>query len=411
MWINRGNMDTTLQNLVAISTRRIEAADQVFVRSLYHNIEWKSRLILLKGARGVGKTYLMLQHLQKTSQKSVYLTLDHLYFHTHTLIEVVELLYIEGYRTIGLDEVHKYPTWSIELKNLYDSYEDLQLVVTFSSALKIAEGTNDLSRRLDSYLMTGLTFAEYCKYQYNLELPSFTFDQLLKDQLVLYDEIYHAHDIKRKFSSYLKHGYYPFFKEAGRKYHDRLLAVIMQVLDVDMHALLNIDYESNRQIKKLLALLSRLNPYSPNISKLSRDLSLSRVSILNFLDFLAEAGILNILKSGNKSDSSLTKPDKIYFENTNLLYAFDPFNVSSGTLRETFVFNTLKATGHDISTPAKGDFLLDKNYTLEVGGKGKTFHQIHDMPNPVLIKDDIEIGGKDILPMWTLGFLAERWVQ
>lgn len=395
----------SLERMKEISANRIAGVSTHFVRHMYRKIEWSSRLILIKGCRGVGKTYLMLQYLNTSDLKSVFFSLDHLFFLTNNLTEVVDTLYRDGYRLFALDEIHKYPSWSMELKNLYDSYPDVQIIVTSSSALNVIEGAGDLSRRLDIYNLRGLSFKEYLSLEYDANIATYSFEQLLSDYAGVYETTYHSEEIERRFKNYLKRGYYPFYKESGSKYHDRLAAVMMQVIDSDMTAIYNIDYAATRQVKKLLALISRIGPFTPNVAKLSRDLNMSRNSVLTYLDYLSEAGIFNVLKSRAKSDSVLTKPDKVFFENTNLLYAFDAENVNVGTLRETFVFNALLLAGYEVSTPAKGDFLLDNKYVLEVGGPNKDFHQLAGMPNAVLIKEGIKEGGPMILPMWMLAVL------
>ncbi len=398
-------MEAVLNSLISLSKRRVENTDITFIRPIYNTIEWNSRLILIKGCRGVGKTYLMLQFLKKSTQKSIYLTLDNLYFLTNTISETVEILYNSGFRIFALDEIHKYPNWSIEIKNIYDNFPDIKMIITSSSALDIMAGTGDLSRRLDTYVMKGLSFSEYCNLEYGDKLPRFSLDDLLLRHNNIFEEVYSAFHIGKKFNTYLKKGYYPYYKEAASKYHSRLLTVIMQVIEVDMPALFNTDYESSRQMKKLLSLISRIGPFTPNISKLSRDLQMSRNSVLTYLDYLSEAGIINIMKSSAKSDSAMTKPDKVYLENTNLLYAFDADLVNNGTLRETFVFNALINNG-TVSTPAKGDFLYNDQYVIEVGGPSKNFHQLSGIPNGILVKEGIEKGANGILPMWMLGLLG-----
>ena len=396
-----------LHTLIETSNRRLNLTELSFVRESYMHIEWESRLILLKGCRGVGKSYLMLQHLKKTNEKAIYLSLDNLFFIEHTLSSIVNVLYNEGYKLFAFDEIHKYPNWSIELKNLYDSYPDLKMIVTSSAALRVMEGMGDLSRRMDIYTIKGMSFSEYHELEYKTLLPSFTFEELLADHEHIYETYYESYEIEKKFKAYLKKTYYPFYKESGTKYHERLHAIILQVIDADILAIFNLDYESTRQIKKLLSLLCRIGPFIPNIAKLSRDLGMSRNSVLLYLDYLSEAGIINILKSMAKSDSALTKPDKVFLENTNLLYAFNASTVNTGTLRETFVLNALINSG-EVSTPAKGDFLYKNTYAIEVGGANKDFHQLYGMPNGILVKEGIAKGAKDILPMWMLAFLKRK---
>jgi hypothetical protein len=250
-------------------------------------------------------------------------------------------------------------------------------------------------------------FHEYLKYEYDITISTFNFEELLNCKDDIAETYYTKYDLKRKFNRYLKNGYYPYYKESGRNYYPKVLSALNQVIDVDLPAIFNIDYESTRQIKKLLSVISRIAPFSPNISKLSRDLNMNRSSILTFIDYLENADVLSIIKSKRKSDSALTKPDKILLENTNLLFALGHSSSNKGTIRETFVVNALKSSYH-ISTPAKGDILLDQKYTIEIGGKSKNMHQIYDMPNPILIKDDIVNGGNGILPMWMLGLLKNN---
>ncbi|HMT72225.1 MAG: ATP-binding protein [Saprospiraceae bacterium] len=399
--------NVAIDNLIEISRRRIENVETHFLRELYRDVEWKSRLILLKGCRGVGKTYMMLQRLKSSDEESVYLSLDNIYFLTNILSTTIDTLYKKGYRLFGLDEVHKYPNWSLEIKNIYDNYPDIKLIITSSSALDIMAGQGDLSRRMDEYRMRGMSFSEFLSFEYSEMLPTYSLEELLENHSEIYDAYFEKLDLGRKFNIYLKKGYYPYYKESGIKYHDRLQSVILQVIDSDMAAIFKIDYESARQIKKMLALISKIVPFSPNVSKLSRDLAMSRNSVLTYLDYLSEADIIYGLKSTSKSDSSLTKPDKIYFENTNLLYAFDVASVNTGTIRETFVMNTLSRNGL-VSTPTKGDFMIDEKYVIEVGGANKSFHQLAGMPNAILVKEGIIRGGKGIIPMWLLSLLKTK---
>lgn len=394
-----------VETLIKISDRIIETESHVYKRELYKDIEFDARLVMLKGCRGVGKTTLLRQYIKDFPDKKIYLSLDHIYFTYARLVEYAETFYEMGYRCMILDEVHKYADWSIELKNIYDFYPDMKLLVTASSALNIATGAADLSRRADVYTMRGLNFREYMVLEHGIQLQAYSFTELLANYDEIYVNYFVNHDIKRRFNKYLHSGYYPFYKEAGRRYPEKQLAMLNQVLEVDIPAIFNIDYESIRQVKKLLALIARISPFTPNIANMARDLSISRTSILRYLDFLEAAGIIHILKSNNKSDSVLTKPDKIYMENTNLLYALSGELANIGTVRETFVMNALSKVGK-VSTPAKGDLLFDNSYTIEIGGADKNFHQIANMPNPVLIKEGIDRGATGILPMWMLGLLG-----
>ncbi|MBK8391120.1 MAG: ATP-binding protein [Saprospiraceae bacterium] len=395
-----------IEALARISTKRINETKLDFKRYLYASIGFDSRIILIKGCRGVGKSTLLLQALKEVMDDttSIYISLDHIYFASTTLYDCVESCYDLGYRTFVFDEVHKYTDWSIEIKNVYDSYSDVKIMATASSALDIMKGAADLSRRADVYHLRGLSFREYLMMESVVDIPIYTFEEILAKHVEIYDTYFEQFQLKKHFKKYLSNGIYPFFKEAGSRYHERLLSVINQVIEVDLPAIFNVNYESTRQIKKLLAMLGRIAPYTPNIANLSRDLSMSRTSVLTFMDYLESADLLHILKSNAKSDSALTKPDKVYLENTNLLYALGNPTPDSGMLRETFVMNAL-SMNNQISTPARGDLLVDNKYTVEIGGPKKDFHQISNMPNPILIKEGIEQGSNGIIPMWMLGLM------
>lgn len=384
--------------------RIIKSVSLSFKRYLFYDIDFNARLIIISGCRGVGKTTLLLQYL-KEQDEGIYLSLDNLYFETTTVLNTVNDLYAEGYRLIALDEVHKYPRWSRELKNIYDSYPDLKLLVTSSSALDIMSGEADLSRRADLYELVGLSFREYLAFEHGMAFPALDLDTLLKEHTAIVNELLSQEfPVLKYFNSYLIEGYYPFYKEAGRMYHSRILALVNQVIETDLPPIFNMDYSSVRQIKKLLSVIAQLVPFTPNISTLARDLEINRNRILQFIDYLDRAGILNTLKSAQKSDSVMAKPDKIFLENPNLIVALALGQGNKGSVRESFFMSTTRVK-NQVFTPAKGDFMVNNNYVFEVGGKNKTFHQIKDMPNAYLAKDDIEQGYGSTVPMWLFGML------
>lgn len=387
-----------------VSKRLLSACDLSFKRYMYDDIDFDARLIVIKGSRGVGKTTLMLQHLKTTDAQSIYFTLDHIYFTSHRLLDLIEELYDDGYRLFAVDEVHKYPNWSTEIKNIYDSYPDIHLVISASNALDIQRGAADLSRRADTYELPGLSFREYLNFEHDMDIKPIPYDEMIADHVDIAHSLYDTGDIKRRFTAYLKHGYYPFFKESKKRYHDRLRSTTNHVIEIDLPPIFSIDYNSIRQLKKLLFLISRISPFTPNISTLSRDLDIPRNSILRFLDFLSGAGLIHLLKSHRKSDSIMAKPDKIYLNNTNLCYAHSMTTPDIGSLRETYFFSALSVT-ESVSTPVKGDFLVNDQHTIEVGGPSKSFHQLSGMANPILVKDGIDVGSDGIMPLWIFGLL------
>jgi len=398
-------VNKALKSLRGISDRLLKVTELGLKRYLFDEMDFDVRLIIVKGCRGVGKTTLLKQYVKGLDPANViYLSLDHFLFASHRMYEVVEAFYDAGVRYVVLDEVHKYDDWSIELKNLYDSFPDLNILATSSSALKIMKGSADLSRRADVYDLPGLSFREFLDFEYGLKIAPLALDDILTHHMDIADDLLAKSVDLRKFKRYLKGGYYPFFKETGYRYHDRVNEVVNQVLEVDLPSIFNIDYSTVRQIKKLLSIISRVAPFTPAISTLARDVGVGRDRILLLLDYLHGAGIIHLLKSHKRSDSVMTKPEKVFLENSNIMHSIGLIDPALGSIRETFVMNALSVK-NTVSTPAKGDFLVDQKYTFEVGGPKKSFHQISDMPNAFLIKDGIKNGAKDVVPIWLLGFL------
>ncbi len=395
-----------LEALHKISERIINSINLSFKRYLYREIDFNSRLIIIKGSRGVGKTTLILQAIKEVSEpkKSIWLSLDHILFTTVRVVSVIDSLYEKGYRLFAFDEVHKYPEWSIEIKNIYDSYPDIKMLVTASDALNIMQGMGDLSRRADVYHLKGLSFREYLVLDQGITLRTYKYSDLKADHISIAEEITTDTDILKHFRNYLKMGYYPYFVESKKRYPDKVKQVINHVIEVDLPPIFAIDYNSIRQLKKLLALLARLVPYTPEITKLSRDVGIGRNRILLFLDYLNNAGLINLLNSARKTDSVMSKPDKIFMENTNIIHALGLGVAHAGTIRETYAMNALSTT-EEVHTPLKGDFMINHTDIAEVGGKNKNFKQIYDMPNSYLIKDGIAVGGTDVMPLWCLGLL------
>ncbi len=278
------------------------------------------------------------------------------------------------------------------------------MLITASSALNIDSASGDLSRRADRYNLIGLSFREYLNFELGLQLPRLILQNLINKSATVESELRNEIAIQKYFKRYLSKGYFPFYKEAGSRYHDRIANIINQVIEVDLPPIFSIDYNTVRQVKRLLSLISRMAPFTPNISKLSRDLGIPRNSLLVYIDYLDSVGLINILKSNKKSDSALTKPDKIYLENTNISYALSIDAVNTGTLRETFMRNAL-SVHHHCTTPIAGDLMVDDQYVFEIGGPNKNFHQIADMPNAYLVKDIFTPGGQGVIPMWLFGFL------
>jgi len=365
-------------------------------------------MIAITGARGVGKTTMLLQyiHLQLNHHPDevIYVSMDDLYFSRTTLVDFADAFVKRGGKYIFLDEVHKYRNWSTEIKNIYDYFTDLRIVITGSSALDIYRGTADLSRRVVLYRMQGLSFREFIEMKYQYVFPVLSLDDIL----------YHASDhipgiltrIKpiKLFEEYIQTGYYPFFTEETSTYYYRLQQIVNHVLEVDLPSIENIDFYAVHHLRKLLSLLSSMVPFKPNIQKLSQQVGLSRETLTKYLLLLEKADLLMLLQSGKKGISRMNKPDKIYLNNPNLMVSLAETSVNKGTLRETFLLNQLRER-YLAGLSEKGDFLVEDKFILEAGGKSKDRKQIAGMENAFVVADDIEYAYRNTIPLWMFGFL------
>lgn len=394
-----------MDELIEISKKRIERAPTRFSRFLKKKIDINQRLIGIKGARGTGKTILLLQLLKGLpANKVLYASLDDLWFSNNTLISLAKTFALKGGKYLYLDEVHKYANWSQELKNIYDVYPELHILFTSSSALDINKGKYDLSRRALIFDLPGLSFREFLELKYKIIIKPVTLEKILSDPHKATSGILEKLKPYEFFSEYLRFGYYPYFTEGTEYYHQRLKETINMVIETDLPAVYRIDYGSVIKIKKLLVLISEIVPYIPNIKKLSVQVGTTRDSLLKFLQLLHNAHIVRWLGSDAIGINFLNKPEKLYVENTNILYALNKSSINTGTVRETFFLNQL-STKHLISYPKTADFLVDNKYIFEIGGKNKGKKQITGINNAFVVKDDIEFGYGNIIPLWLFGFM------
>lgn len=396
----------TIIPLVDAYHRRLAVVDTRFVRFLHDKVNWSSRLIGIRGSRGTGKTTLLLQHIKRTFERvddALWISLDNLWFKTHSLPDLVEFLYSRGLRYLFVDEVHKYPDWTIVLKNLYDSYPDLNIVYTGSSMLEIDHSKSDLSRRQSLYTLPVMSFREFLSISSALEVSPVSLEDLLSDHVSLAMELTPQVTILQLFDEYLSQGCYPFYIEAGEEYLLRLAAIATLVIESDMPAVESVSYSTIEKTKKLLAIISQSVPMVPNVSRLASALESTRDSCLRMLHALERAQIISTLTKAPKSYKRLSSPDKIFLGNTNLMAALGN-KVDLGNRRETFFNNQLQVIG-DVTIPAKRDFFVNGKYLFEVGGAGKTFDQIQDEPSSFLAVDDVEIGSGSRIPLWMFGLL------
>ena len=383
--------------------KRNEVSD-TFVRYLWKEVDWSQRLILLLGHRGVGKTTLLLQQMKSDPTKSIYLSLDDYYFEEIRLIEVVSALYDLGYRSFYLDEIHRYVHWSKELKNVYDDFTDSKFIVTGSSILEISKGQADLSRRAVVYPLLGLSFREFLLLEEKIDLQVVALEEMIRNHTAISADYLDHFDVKTSFKNYLNYGYYPFYREGKRVYHQKLQETTNLVIDSDITPFEELNYTTVRVIKKLLYVISQSVPFIPNISKLAEKMGVTRNTILKLLDILDKAQLLSLLHTSTEGVSMLQKPEKIYLQNTNLAYMFAHESPNVGNIRETFFLNQLQVK-NQVTAPKYGDFMVDSTYVFEVGGNSKTSKQIQGVPNAYLAIDGIEGGVGNRIPLWLFGFL------
>jgi uncharacterized protein len=390
-----------------LRNRYLRLLDQVnmeFVRYLYDEINWSDQLIVIKGQRGVGKTTLILQYIRneiKDPLRALYVSLDDMHFTNHSLMDLAETFVLNGGKHLFIDEVHRYPQWSMILKNLYDFYPDLQIIVSGSSAIALELSKADLGRRASVYTLYPLSFREFVALHHHKTLPSISLMEVLEHHETIAVELNKKIKSIELFNQYLRFGTYPFWKEKDALYYDKLRLQTGTVIDTDIPATEKITYETQIKIKKLLQLISAAVPFKPNISELSQKVGTSRDLLLRYLHLLANAGILHLINQQGSTGSILQKPEKIYLDNSVLMLAFDD-NAKEGTIRETFFVNQISVRSK-IVIPPKGDFLVNDRYLFEVGGKNKTQKQIATAENSFLALAEIPYGYQNRIPLWLFG--------
>ena len=377
-----------------------------FKRYLYPQINWDSSVIGIMGERGVGKTTMLLQRIKEkyaNPDDTFYISLDHYWFGTHELQDLIKFMYKRGITEFYIDEVHKYKGWSGILKTLVDELHDLRIVYTGSSLLEIDNAKVDMSRRQTPYTLKGMSFREYLEYDGILKMNAVTPEELLANHVPIAMGIVSKTKVLVAFDTYLHTGVYPFYRDAGKDFLVRLKEVIDTVIESDLPAVEKITYDTVDKCKKLLMIIAENVPLQPNVDKLATSLGTTRDTLLKLLYKLDKAEILELLTVELKSYKKLVKPEKIYLGNTNLMYALSP-KIEIGTLRETFFIEQCASVG-TVQMPPKGDFLVNGKYLFEVGGEGKTFDQIADIPNSYLAVDGIETGYGARIPLWMFGLL------
>lgn len=378
----------------------IEETSTDYVRDIHDSIDWNDQLIAIMGARGVGKTTLVLQHikLHEDLGKTLFVYADDVWFSAHTLFDLAELFYKEGGKALYIDEIHKYANWSQEIKNISDSLPRLRVCYTGSSVLDLQKGSHDLSRRLLNYHLYGLSFREYIALSRGIDIPKHTLERILSGEIDFPFDKYRPIEL---FKEYLKEGYYPFFRRSG--YYLRLNNIINTVIEQDIPRFAELTVSMAEKLKILLYIIAQSVPFKPNYTKIARDIDTNRNVVSDLVVWLEKAELINVLRDETNGIKLLGKVNKIYLNNPNLAYALSDDIPNVGNIRETIFLTWLKV-GHKITASSVSDFKVG-DYTFEVGGKNKGQSQVKDVKNAYIVKDDIEHGFKEVVPLWAFGLL------
>ncbi|MBQ0021478.1 MAG: ATP-binding protein [Bacteroidales bacterium] len=381
------------------------------VRSMMETIDWESRLILIKGPKGVGKSTLLKQFVKlnyaEGDRHVLYCSADTGYFASHSLVDVAMRFHQIGGKRLIIDEVHKFPNWSQEIKEIYDLYSDMRIILSGSSLIQLNSGEGDLSRRIITYNMPGLSLREYILFATGLQLEKISLDELLVNPTAFCSRIRKNIRPLEYFIQYIKVGYYPFYFEREREYTLKVEGVINHIVENELVRFRNVDLGNTRKLKALLHVISEMVPYEVEIAKLSRAIGIKRDTVLKYMEYLDEARLTTRLYANLDTITELQKPDKLYLDNSNLLYVLSSITPQIGTVRETFFANQLLSAGHRVEYAGykSGDFRIDNHYVIEVGGAEKGFGQIEGIEHSYVAADDIESALDRKIPLWAFGFL------
>lgn len=408
-----------LDKLTEISHQFLKIKNSTYKRYLINTVTFSHRMSIIVGQRGVGKTTTLVQLLldkvngDRFDRRILYVQADHFVMTNYSLYDVAEQFSLMGGKWLAIDEIHKYPNWSKELKSIYDTFDELQIFISGSSALEIYKGTHDLIRRCIKYKMQGLSFREYLELTFNVSFPSYSLEQICTQHQMIADGILNTFEnlsakVLPCFNHYLQFGYYPYYFEI--KDIDAYQIILEQNFHLTIEADLTAIYphlsgSSEKKIKKLLSYIADSVPFIPNWSKLLTLLEIGDARTLkSYFSHLEDAGLASSISKATKKLSKLESPDKIYLDNTNQLFAIATQDPDVGTIRETF-FLTMLLQNHEVSLPYQGDFLVNEKFLFEIGGKNKTNSQIKDEVNAFIASDNIELGQKNKIPLWLFGFL------
>lgn len=387
----------------------LRATSMEIIRNYMNNINWSAPMLCIRGPRGIGKSTLLRQYIKHNykpgSEEVLYCSMDWVYFSSHSLLETAKNFYQRGGKLLVIDEAHKYENWSREVKEIAETYPSLQLMLSGSSLLKLLDGDADLSRRCRGYDMPGLSYREYLQFYHGIELPTYSLNEILTSPNEIVSEITNSCRPLQYFHEYLKKGYYPFYLTNPIDYYALIEQIENYVIDVELPQQRKVNPINCRKIKALLNVISQMVPFDVDISKLATISQLQRNTVIEYLNHLADAKLINLLYSDLMTLKKMQKPDKIYLENPNMLYALATTPVNIGTARECFVVNQLSYSHTIEYGKNQGDFKVDGKWVFEVGGENKNFDQIANIPNSYILADNIESAHGNKLPLWIMGFL------
>lgn len=376
---------------------QLQQTSSAFHRYMYNQISWQARMFGLVGPRGVGKSTMILQYIKehRDTQRMFYVSADHLYFMSHTLVDLADEFAKEGGEQLFIDEIHKYENWSRELKQIYDTHPDIKIGFTGSSVLDIYKGYADLSRRAPVFMMQGLSFREYLLLFHQLEIPAFSLNEILEQKATI-PQVAHPLPL---FHDYLKRGYYPFADDPN--FELQLRQTINQTMEVDIPIYANMNASTGRKLKKLLAVIAKSVPFKPVMDSVATAVGVSRNVLPDYLLYMEQAGMIGQLRDDTGGLRGIGKVDKVYLDNTNLAYLLGGTATDIGNIRETFFYNQMRVTADVISSHVSDFEIAGK--TFEVGGKKKNKKQITNVDEGYLVKDDIEFGSGNVIPLWAFG--------
>jgi predicted AAA+ superfamily ATPase len=391
-----------MQNLVNIHNTLLEQPRKTIRRELLDEIDWNNRIIGIKGFRGVGKTTFLLDIVKEkfpNDKTCLYVNLNNFYFAKRKILSFADEFYKTGGKILILDQIHKYTDWASELKACYENFPELKIIFSASPVLRVLEGNNELQDIAAVYHLEGLSLREYINYQSNLNFRRYSLEEIIADHTGIAQQITQEVKPLAFFNDYLKDGFYPYFLDNKGFYNETLLKHINLALEIDVTYLNQIDLQYLPKLRKLLQIIASQAPFSPNVSKISSDVQTSRATIMNYLRYMKNARIINLLFS-NGNEDDIKKPDMVYLHNTNLIYAIDPGNISNKILRQTFFYNQV-GYQHPIKSSGNADFKVDNQYHFSIGGK----YSLPAEEGYYAAADMIEIGSGNIIPLWLFGFL------